>query len=588
MNVLKIAIRSIQHRGLGSILTIFSMALGVMLVVSVLTMHGVVSRSFKSNSNFPYDIIVAASGSSMQVTMNTVFYLSSPVENIPYEYYLAFGDRESRQRELKHSISYSSMQSRQHASELAAQLAAQAAPSMGFSLLANHALQSSAEQIQLTRMGYFKSGKLEYLTEVAIPVNLGDYLGDEGKFRVVGTKPAFFDEIVLDMETREKMTFAKGRAFEEFSAENGFFEAVLGANVAREMGVTIGDQVSPIHGDPSGHTHEQTFTVVGILDKTGLPHDRAAFVNLEGFYLMEDHAKPVDEAGLAQSVEPPAPAKNSSMLSPVSWTQSDERADEENIESVDANLFRTPLPIEQREVTAILVRSYAEEEEDENEEGEEDPFASIGGSFVLASAVDGGFLESELEWTDFRPARAKEEVQAVFPVKEVTVLFEYFVNPIRWILLTLTIMICLVSGISILVGIYNSMSQRRHEIAVMRALGASRSKVMVITLMESITLALVGGMIGWVAGHLLNVAASPFVEAQTGVTIGFWDFAPSVPILSILGSSGIPLINPDNLEWVKISPELLLIPGLILLAVIVGVYPAISAYRTDVAESLGS
>ena len=35
-------------------------------------------------------------------------------------------------------------------------------------------------------------------------------------------------------------------------------------------------------------------------------------------------------------------------------------------------------------------------------------------------------------------------------------------------------MIVIVSGIGILVSIYNSMSERQHEIAVMRALGAGR------------------------------------------------------------------------------------------------------------------
>jgi putative ABC transport system permease protein len=36
-----------------------------------------------------------------------------------------------------------------------------------------------------------------------------------------------------------------------------------------------------------------------------------------------------------------------------------------------------------------------------------------------------------------------------------------------------------------------------------------------------------------------------------------------------------------------VYPELLLIPGLIVLAVAVGFLPALSAYRTDVARSLG-
>jgi hypothetical protein len=104
MNVLKIAWRSIQHRGLGSLLTVISMALGVMMVVAVLTIHGVVSQSFKNNNSFGYNILVGARGGGLQLTLNTVYYLSKPVENIPYEYYLAFCDAETRQRELKHSI----------------------------------------------------------------------------------------------------------------------------------------------------------------------------------------------------------------------------------------------------------------------------------------------------------------------------------------------------------------------------------------------------------------------------------------------------------------------------------------------------
>ena len=41
-------------------------------------------------------------------------------------------------------------------------------------------------------------------------------------------------------------------------------------------------------------------------------------------------------------------------------------------------------------------------------------------------------------------------------------------------LLVFAVMIVLVAGIGIMVSIYNSMSDRRHEIAIMRALGASR------------------------------------------------------------------------------------------------------------------
>ena len=71
----------------------------------------------------------------------------------------------------------------------------------------------------------------------------------------------------------------------------------------------------------------------------------------------------------------------------------------------------------------------------------------------------------------------------------------------RIVLLVLTVLIVIVAGISILVSIYNSMSERSHDIAVMRALGASRGAVMAIILVESILLSLGGGLIGMLLGH---------------------------------------------------------------------------------------
>ena len=161
-------------------------------------------------------------------------------------------------------------------------------------------------------------------------------------------------------------------------------------------------------------------------------------------------------------------------------------------------------------------------------------------------------------------------------------MFELFVNPIRWLLLALTSMICVVSALSILVGIYNSMNQRQNEIAVMRALGANRSKVMMIMLCEAMLLALAGGMLGWIAGHGLNAALGPLVESRTCVPLSFFSFAPPVPV-SVLTQGLIP----ESVASFGVSPEFLLVPGLMVLAVIVGIYPAISAYRTDVSKALG-
>ncbi|HEY2157609.1 MAG TPA: ABC transporter permease [Isosphaeraceae bacterium] len=426
MSLFKIAWRSIQQRGLASALTGFSMALGVALVVAVLVIHHVVADSFRRNAGLGYDIIVGAKGGRLQLVLNTVYHLSSPVENIPY------------------------------------------------SLLKE-----------------FTEGEFKPYVAKAIPYCLGDnYQG----YRVVATNPDLLDD---EVSPGRKYAFAQGRNFKQDTP----FEAVAGAVAAGKLGLKLGDTFQPAHGvidDDQGVKHD-AFTVVGILEPTGTPNDRALFINMEGFYVLENHAKPVPGA---------EPAKHH----------------EEHHEEHD---HFTPLPEGQRELTAILIRSST-------------PAAAI-----------------------FLPNRINEgnQAQAVLPIREIRSLFDVIVEPIEWLLLGLTVLIVVVSGIGILVSIYNSMSDRRREIAVMRALGARRATVMSIVLLESILLSLGGGAFGWLLGRGLIAALSPAIAAQTGVAIGL---APLLPA------------------------ELLLIPGLVILAAAVGYLPAMTAYRTDVARALAA
>src|SRR5688572_10694496 len=104
MSLFTIAWRSILQRGVASALTCLSMALGVMLVVAVLTIHGVLSKSFYSNASLGYNLIVGAKGGKEQLVLNTVFYLSAPVENVSHDYYLEFLKREERAKLLKDSL----------------------------------------------------------------------------------------------------------------------------------------------------------------------------------------------------------------------------------------------------------------------------------------------------------------------------------------------------------------------------------------------------------------------------------------------------------------------------------------------------
>ena len=594
MNIFQIAWRSIRQRGIASSLTMFSMALGVMLVVMVLSIYGIVSESFRANSTLGYHLIVGARGGSLQLTLNSVFYLSQPVENVPYEYYLAFKKADDRREELEHSIAY---QTQLAAHETAAMLSAgQLGLGGGVDAIADEVIQEFALSQEQKRLGMDQDGMFSNFTGLAIPLCLGDYFG---QYRVVGTTPDLFDKLVYDFDRDLTYGFSEGRNFKTFTPENGYFECVVGSIVASQKGVKIGDKINPTHGAPDAHAHEQEFIVVGILEPSGTPNDRAVFVNVEGFFLINDHAKPVEreETGedsqgdkeeweeflkldrrsempvVASSATPhlddavvyvttPPYSLGSTRVDPVELSDESSGEAADQATSVEADKASNPgagensvswenfepLPIEQREVTSVLV--LADD-------------ALTGGDMAamhIVNMVNEGVLEGSLDWSKYRPTLAQKSAQGVQPITEIERLFQAFVGPVQYLLLTLTIMICVVSGISILVSIYNSMNERRQELAVMRALGASRDRIMMIVLAESVMISVLGGGLGWIGAHGVIGFISPLIEAQTGVTVGFLSF---------------------------VTAELWVLPGVMGLAVIVGFYPAISAYFTDVSQSLG-
>ncbi|MCH8840953.1 MAG: ABC transporter permease [Planctomycetes bacterium] len=357
----------------------------------------------------------------------------------------------------------------------------------------------------------FIDGQFAPYTKVAVPYCLGDSFHHEGsQFRVVGTSPDLFGKIAYGSNadgTEKRYEFQAG---ENFKTEN-FFDAVIGATVARKTGFKVGDTFEPTHGVSSGGDKHQQFTIVGVLGPTGTANDRALFINLEGFYLLEGHAL---------TAEDPPPSQGGA-------TGGSEQHEHDHAES--KNHTDEPLPEAQREVTSILVVC-------------KDSF----GPMILDNKINKG---------------KDRTAQAVAPRAVVTRLLENIVGPVRVVLMVLTVLIIVVAGISILVSIYNSMSERSHDIAVMRALGASRTAVMSIILVESILLSLLGGLAGVVLGHAVLGLAAPVVEAHAGIVLKFWQF-----------------------HW----QEAQLIPGLVVFASLVGLLPALTAYRTDVGKTLGS
>jgi putative ABC transport system permease protein len=135
-------------------------------------------------------------------------------------------------------------------------------------------------------------------------------------------------------------------------------------------------------------------------------------------------------------------------------------------------------------------------------------------------------------------------------------------DKIAWfdhILAFISYLVVVVATASILASIYNSMNERRREIAILRALGAHRVTVFGAIVVESAAIAALGMLIGFLIYAAIVVVASNIIREQTGV-----------------------IIDP-----LKIHPVMLAAPaGIIALAALLGIFPAIKAYRTDVASGL--
>ncbi|MBE1292954.1 MAG: FtsX-like permease family protein [Rhodobacteraceae bacterium] len=104
-----------------------------------------------------------------------------------------------------------------------------------------------------------------------VPLSLGD---SHKGFRVLGTTAAFFDR--YKYRGGRDVSFAEGQAFDDL------FDAVVGADVAAELGYALGDEIVVAHGVASFTEHDdKPFTISGVLQKTGTPVDRTVFVSLE-------------------------------------------------------------------------------------------------------------------------------------------------------------------------------------------------------------------------------------------------------------------------------------------------------------------
>ena len=150
---------------------------------------------------------------------------------------------------------------------------------------------------------------------------------------------------------------------------------------------------------------------------------------------------------------------------------------------------------------------------------------------------------------DIQIADVQEQVGNLFDI----------VGSVDILFLLVSLMVVVIGVLSILVAIYNTMNERRREMAILRAIGAGRKTVFAVIVGEAVALTGAGALSGVIMGHGLVVAVASRVESVAG-------------------------FRPEG--FVFLSVEWLVLGMVLVLGALAGLVPAWKAYRTDVAQNL--
>lgn len=334
--------------------------------------------------------------------------------------------------------------------------------------------------------------------EYAVPTQQGDsYRG----FPVMGTTTDFFTKFKPERDAAWQ--FAEGRAFERS------FEVVFGATAARNAGVRIGDTINLTHGIDLSRERQRSLDDAEMAS----PH-----VHHEYDYtvvgILAPTGGPHDRA-LFTDLE-------------SSWV----------IHAHDIRKKRDP------KITTTVDDLV-------------DTDKLITGIYIRVAGPPGSDAPPVLPQV-FDELRRDRSIVVASPSQEISNLFR-IVSNIDQIILALAGVVLLSSGIAIMLALYNSMEQRRRQIAVLRVLGASRGKIFSLIVTESAIIGLLGAAVGVAICFAGMYLVAEVMRRELGIVVS-------------------PSLSP---EWV-----LLIVVGTVLLAAAAGIVPAVMAYRTSVSRNL--
>jgi putative ABC transport system permease protein len=328
--------------------------------------------------------------------------------------------------------------------------------------------------------------RIAALPEVAwtIPLSLGD---SHRGFHVLGTTQDYFDHYRFGRD--RKLELAQG---ERFADANG---TVLGADVAAALGYRLGHQIVIAHGsgDVAFALHkDHPFHVVGILARTGTPVDRAIHVSLEGM-------DAVHAAESAAGVDPLAAAMR------------------------DAN---------QREMQSA---GRDDHDHDQHGAGPGEPSKRSITAFLVGLKSRSGALFLQRKVNESR----EEPLTAILPGATLLEVWEIVAGAEKT-LIAISALVVVMGLAGMLIALLTGLSERRREMAVLRAVGARPWHVFALLLGEATFLTLLGIALGIAALYLGLGAGQPWLEQRLGLFIALrWPSVTEFGLMMLVAVSGV-------------------------------------------------
>ena len=371
------------------------------------------------------------------------------------------------------------------------------------------------------------------MVDKTIPIALGDnYNG----FRIVGTTVAYGEIYNAALST--------GKWFKNA------FEVVVGADAARRTGLTIGEQFTGRHGfTDHGHHHDEDFyTVQGILKPTGTIIDQLILTTVDTYWLIHkshnhaednghihtDECDHAHEEGVNHNHEGHVHDEN------CDHHQDDEEANwQELIEKMDG---KDGLSAEDM---ALFRERSGQIRENQIDQGTQ----------ITALLIFYRTPRAAIQLP--RIINDNTNMQAASPAFETHRLFSLIGRGVQAALWLAWIIIA-ISGINLFIHLANTLNQSIHEIALIRALGTNRIKVMALLILQGIWLALAG----WALG---------IIVAKT--------------IFILVVQSNVPVIGTFSVLTLN---DLILLAYALLAGILASLPPAIKAYRSDIHYILGN